>query len=78
MTRNEIETTAAELTAEGFLKNGQLRRYEAGIRLNSMATCESIVWETLTTRYMKQNNVRYDVASLAVRNIQLPGYPTVK
>lgn len=78
MTRNEIETTAAELIADGSLTGGQLRRYEAAIRLNSMSTAEGIVWDRLERKYMKENNCTSDVASLAVRNIQLPGYPTIK
>lgn len=66
MKRNEIETKATELIATGYLKDGNLKRYEAAMRLNALSSAESIIIDRMVRQYMVENNVTRDEASLAV------------
>lgn len=66
MKRNEIEAKATELIAAGYLNGGQLKRYEAAMRLNALGSAESIIIDRMVRQYMVENNTTHDAASLAV------------
>lgn len=66
MKRNEIETKATELIAGGYLKDGQLRRYEAAMKMNALSVAESVIIDRMVRQYMVENNTTHDAASLAV------------
>lgn len=66
MKRNEIEAKATELIEAGYLKEGNLRKYEAAMKANAVSIAESIVIDRMVKQYMVENNVTYHAAGLAV------------